>query len=60
MQPNDRVKARATDAPAEEAGQGSDDRITQAEAILQESDERQETREESGGDVEHRTPTGDR
>ncbi len=60
MQPNDRVQGRASDAPAEEAGRGSDDRVAQAEAILADSDERQEGREESGGTVEHRNPTGDR
>ncbi len=60
MQPNERVTGRASDAPAEEAGAGSEDRIAQAEAILAESDERQDRREESGGSVEHRTPTEDR
>lgn len=60
MQPNERARARASDAPAEEIGQGSDDRIAQAEAILEDSDQRQEAREESGDDVEHRTPAGDR
>lgn len=60
MQPKERVQGRASDAPAEEAGSGSDDRMAQAEAILADSDERQEGREESGGTVEHRTSAGDR
>ena len=60
MDPNERVSARADEAPAEEAGAGSDDPTAQAQAILAESDERQEHREESGGAVEHRTPEGDR
>ena len=60
MQPNERATERASDAPAEESGADSDDRTTQAEAILADSDERQDRREESGGTVEHRTPTEDR
>lgn len=61
MQPNDdRVAERASDAPAEETRMDSDDRVAQAEAILADSDERQEQREGSGGSVEHRTPTEDR
>lgn len=65
MEPNDReshdrVGERAADGPAEEMTLNSDDRAAQAEAILADSDERQAGREESGGTVEHRTPTGDR
>lgn len=60
MQPNERASERATDAPAEESRAGSDDPAAQAEAVLADSDERQEGREDSGGTVEHRTPTGDR
>jgi hypothetical protein len=60
MQPNDRATARAEDAPPEERRADSDDRVAQAEAILADSDERQDSREETGATVEHRTPTGDR
>ena len=60
MEPNERASERVTDAPAEEARAGSDDPAAQAKAILAESDERQEGREESGGSVEHRTPVQDR
>lgn len=60
MEPNERASERAADAPPEEAKAGSADPRAQAEAILTESDERQETREESGGTVEHRTPVQDR
>ena len=55
---DDRVSQRADDRPAEEVGAGSADPAAQAAAILADSDERQEGREESGGQVEHRTPDG--
>lgn len=60
MARDERVATRAVDAPAEERVAGSDDPAAQAEAILEDSDERQEKREESGGHVEHRRPTDDR
>lgn len=60
MEPNERANERAADAPAEESGAGTDDASAQAEAILADSDEREAGREESGGTVEHRTPTTDR
>lgn len=55
---DDRVSQRADDRPAEEVGAGSADPAAQAEAILAESDERQEGRDSSAGSVEHRTPDG--
>jgi len=60
MGANDRVNERASDAPAEEQRAGSADPAAQAAAVLADSDERQEGREESGPTVEHRTPLGDR
>jgi hypothetical protein len=61
MQPDqDRVGQRAEDGPAEERTVGSDDPAAQAAAVLADSEERQASREESGGTVEHRTPSGDR
>lgn len=52
----DRIHARADDRPAEEAGAGSADPAAQAAAILADSDERQEGRDESGAVVEPRSP----
>jgi hypothetical protein len=53
---HERVVARADDPPAEEAAVGSDDREAQAEAILEESEERTLDRDGSpDADVEHRT-----
>lgn len=54
-----RVGARADDAPAEEERAGRADAREQAEAILADSDDRQNGREESGGSVEHRVVTGE-
>jgi hypothetical protein len=55
VQPDDpRVADRASDAPPEERQPGAVDPAIQAAAILADSDERQESREETGGEVEHR------
>lgn len=54
-----RVDERADDAPAEEARAGRADPRSQAAAILGDSDERQEQREESAATVEHRVVSGD-
>jgi hypothetical protein len=52
----DRAKARADELPSEEAEAGSDDPLAQAEAILEESDAREENRVDPPGQgVEHRT-----
>lgn len=53
-QPDRRLADRADDAPAEESGAGSADPQAQAAAILADSDERQNGREQSAGNVEHR------
>jgi hypothetical protein len=60
MAPDPRINERAGDAPPEEQAAGSADPAAQAAAILADSDERQASREGSGGDVEHRRPDGDR
>jgi hypothetical protein len=52
----DRAKARADELLSEEVEAGSDDPLAQAEAILEESDEREENRVDPPGQgVEHRT-----
>ncbi|MDE3205812.1 MAG: hypothetical protein KGQ66_16515 [Acidobacteriota bacterium] len=55
---DDRVIRRADDRPAEEIEAGSADPAAQAEAILAESDERQDGSEGRAGWVEHRTVDG--
>jgi hypothetical protein len=60
MAPNERARSRAAAAPAEEERAGRADPVAQADAILADSDAREETREQSEGAVEHRTPTEDR
>lgn len=54
-----RIEERADDAPAEEEHAGRVDPRAQAAAILADSDERQEGREEAGDTVEHRVVSGD-
>ena len=54
-----RIGERADDAPAEEERAGRADPRAQAAAILADSDERQESREESAGTVEHRVVSGE-
>ena len=52
----DRAKARADALLSEEVEAGSDDPLAQAEAILEESDEREDDRVDPPGQgVEHRT-----
>jgi hypothetical protein len=52
----DRAKARADALLSEEAEAGSDDPLAQAEAILEESDAREDDRVDPPGQgVEHRT-----
>ena len=55
---DDRVIRRADDRPAEETEAGSADPAAQAQAILAESDERQDGTEGRAGRVEHRTADG--
>jgi hypothetical protein len=56
--PDERDRMRAVDRPAEEIAAGSDDTEAQAAAILADSDEREASRLDSGGTVEHRTEGG--
>ena len=56
---DDRVSGRAEDAPAEETTAGRADPRAQAAAVLADSDEREQGREESGGTVEHPVGSGD-
>lgn len=56
MERDERVESRAADLLPEEAAAGSDDPEAQAEAILDESDERQADRQAApGSQVEERT-----
>lgn len=54
-----RVSERADDATAEEQAAGRADPRSQAAAILEDSDARQDGREESGDAVEHRVASGE-
>ncbi|CAN5764539.1 hypothetical protein BH24ACT3_BH24ACT3_01590 [soil metagenome] len=53
--PDERVASRAASPSPEEERTGSDDPDAQAEALLDESDERTLHREPSGADVEQRS-----
>jgi hypothetical protein len=55
MSADKRTDGRAETAPAEERRAGSADPRAQAEAVLADSDRRQEERERTGGTVEHRS-----
>lgn len=57
---DERVNRRADQVLPEERAAGSADPGAQAAALLADSDQRQEGREDAGADVERRTPTEDR